>query len=113
MKKNSLFDLNRQLNALSVFRSILETDIVSSLQKLLNAVEKSSLDEQLLCYGAFSNALYRQGGNLSQFVKNFVLGDENFYLEKKLHREKIPSVIEESLQRELQLLKKLSALLEL
>lgn len=108
MKKNSLFDLNRQLNALSVFRSILETDIVSSLQKLLNAVEKSSLDEQLLCYGAFSNALYRQGGNLSQFVKNFVLGDENFYLEKKLHREKIPSVIEESLQREMQLLKKLS-----
>lgn len=55
---NTLFDLNRQLNALSVFRSILETDVVSSLQKLLYAIEKSSLDEQLSLYGAFSRAHY-------------------------------------------------------
>ncbi len=108
MRSNPVFDLNRQLNALSVFRSILETDTVSNLQKLLHAVEKSSLDEQLLYYGAFSKALYESGGNLSRFVLDFVLNDENFYLESKIHNRKTTISMEKCLMEELALLQRLS-----
>ena len=110
MERHDLFDLNRRLNALSVFRSILETDVVSSLQKLLYAVEKSSLDEQILCYGAFSKALYEQGGSLSQFVRDFALRDENLYLKKKLHRKAVNPAIQECFCRELEVLQNLAEL---
>ncbi len=105
---NTLFDLNRQLNALSVFRSILETDVVSSLQKLLYAIEKSSLDEQLNLYGAFSRALYEQGGNLTEFVKTFIIEDENFFLIKRLNNAIISRSIYECLDEELLVLQKLA-----
>lgn len=66
------------------FEGILETDVVSSLQKLLYAIEKSSLDEQLSLYGAFSKSpLYERGGNLTEFVKTFIIEDENFFLIKE------------------------------
>ncbi|MFR8518518.1 MAG: hypothetical protein ACLVC2_11635, partial [Emergencia timonensis] len=105
---NTLFDLNRQLNALSVFRSILETDVVSSLQKLLYAIEKSSLDEQLSLYGAFSRALYERGGNLTEFVKTFIIEDENFFLIKRLNNAIISRSIYECLDEELLVLQKLA-----
>ena len=105
---NNLFDLNRQLNALSVFRSILETDVVSSLQKLLYAIEKSSLDEQLTFYGAFSRALYEQGGDLTEFVKTFIIEDKNFFLIKRLNNAIISQSIYECLDEELTVLQKLA-----
>ena len=70
--KETCMKLNRQLNALSVFRSILETPVVSNLQKLLYAIEEGSIDEKLLRYGAFSKALYAEGGNFTVFVKDFI-----------------------------------------
>lgn len=39
-----------------------------ALQKLLYAIEKGSLDEQLSYYGAFSKALYEEGGDLSAYI---------------------------------------------
>lgn len=105
---NKLFNLNRTLNALSVFRSILETPVVSSLQKLLYAVEQGSIDEQLLTYGAFSKALYEEGGNLTEFVKNFVLDDENIYLTSRLHGKEISPAIKECADAELAILGQLA-----
>lgn len=108
--EQELFDLNRKLNALSVFRSILNTDIVSRLQKLLNAIEKGSVDEQISAYGAFSNALYKEGGNLTDFVKRFIEEDENFFLINRLNNAIISRSIYECLDEELAVLEKLSSL---
>lgn len=105
---NKLFKLNKQLNALSVFRSILETDVVSSLQKLLYAVEQGSLDEQLLSYGAFSKALYEKGGNLTAFIKDYIIKDENVYLMHKLNDDAVSPAIKECLDAELTILGELS-----
>jgi len=108
--ENELFDLNRKLNALSVFRSILGTEVVSSLQKLLYAIEKSSTADQLWYYGAFSKALYERGGSLSLFVKEFILEDQNLYLIKKTENEEVSHSIEECLSEELIVLQELANL---
>ena len=108
--ENELFDLNRKLNALSVFRSILGTEVVSSLQKLLYAIEKSSIADQLWYYGAFSKALYERGGSLSLFVKEFILEDQNLYLIKKTENEEVSHSIEECLSEELIVLQELANL---
>lgn len=105
---NKLFTLNRTLNALSVFRGILETPVVSNLQKLLYAVEQGSIDEQLLTYGAFSKALYEESGNLTGFVKQYVLNDENIYLTNTLYGKEISPVIRECATQELDALGQLA-----
>ena len=104
----NLFDLNRRLNALSVFRGILETPVVSSLQKLLYAIEKGSLDEQLSYYGAFSKALYEEGGDLSAFILAFIKEDENFFLIKRLKNAIISQSIYECLDEELVILQRVA-----
>ena len=101
---NKLFALNRSLNALSVFRSIIETPVVSNLQKLLYAVEQGSIDEQLLAYGAFSKALYTEGGNLTEVIRDFILNDENIYLHSSLVNKEISPVIAACVEAELEIL---------
>mgnify|MGYP000858038159 FL=1 len=108
--KNTLSDLNNKLNALSVFRSILETPVVSSLQKLLYAIENGSLESQLRCYGAFSSALYKEGGNLSQFIIEFIREDENFFMIKTTENAIISRTISNCLDEELSVLQELSDL---
>lgn len=78
--------------------------MVSSLQKLLYAIENSPLADQLFFYGAFSKALYDQGGDLSTFVRDFVLKDENQYVKSVSTNEKISNPIYECLNEELSVL---------
>lgn len=106
----SLQKLNRQLNALSVFRSILETDVVSSLQKLIYAIENGSADEQISAYGAFSAALYEEGGNLTEFIRNFMQKNENCVLRRSLCQKDIRPSVRHCLEAELSVLQKLSEL---
>lgn len=105
-----LLQLSNQLNALSVFRSILETPVVSSLQKLFYAIDKGSLEEQLFNYGAFTKALYEEGGDLTEFVKKFILEDENLFLRRQLAKEPVSQAIRQCLSEELSTLQKLSEL---
>jgi hypothetical protein len=84
--------------------------VVSSLQKLFNAIEKGSLDEQISCYGAFSNALYQAGGDLTEFVKTFIMEDQNFLVIKMLKKQKINESMNECLHAELEVLQQLATL---
>ena len=99
--KDSLQLLNRQLNALSVFRSILDTPVVSALQKLIYAISEGSADTQISACGAFSKALYEEGGNLSDFVCRYVSDDENVFLKANLSGRDICPAMTESMEADL------------
>ena len=108
--KDSLQLLNRQLNALSVFRSILDTPVVSALQKLIYAISEGSADTQISACGAFSKALYEEGGNLSDFVCRYVSDDENVFLKANLSGRDICPAMTESMEADLAVLQKLADL---
>ena len=108
--KDYLQLLNRQLNALSVFRSILDTPVVSALQELIYAISEGSVDTQISACGAFSKALYEEGGSLSDFVHRYVRNDENVYLQAKLSGLDICPAMTKSMQADLKTLQKLSDL---
>ncbi len=55
-KESELSRLNRRLNTLSIFRSILEDDVVGRLQALIDSIGTGSLEEQLRRYGDFTGA---------------------------------------------------------
>lgn len=60
-KESELSRLNRRLNTLSIFRSILEDDVVGRLQALIDSIGTGSLEEQLRRYGDFTGALFEAG----------------------------------------------------
>ena len=99
-----------RLNTLTIFRGIEESPIVHGLQDLLFAIEKLDLDAQLGCYSAFAEAVFSEGGDLSQAVKKIVLEDENFYIIDRAHGRAIAPCIEDCLKQELELLQEVSQL---
>ncbi|MGN0710248.1 MAG: ATP-binding protein [Anaerovoracaceae bacterium] len=100
-----LFKLNGKLNRLSVFRNILKTDVAASFRELISAIESGNLDMQLSCYGAFANAVYSHGGNLTDFVLSFLEVDENMFLVNNIDKTKpISDKISASAENELDVL---------
>ena len=86
----SVIKLSDNLGKLSVFRNILNTDVVIALRELL-----SSLDEldylaettfykgsYLSQYGELCRAIYDAGGDLGLFVLDFVRSGDDFYFRK-------------------------------
>ncbi len=83
-KESELSRLNRRLNTLSIFRSILEDDVVGRLQALIDSIGTGSLEEQLRRYGDFTGALFEAGGNITTYVRTFLQDDMNFYLRNNI-----------------------------
>ncbi|MFC2662192.1 MAG: hypothetical protein ACFNYI_03485, partial [Eubacterium sp.] len=105
----NLETLRFQINALSVFRSILDTPTVSALQKLLYAVENGSLDDQITQTGAFSSALFISAdGDLGKFTQNFIENDQNIYLKKNVTGEEISPELRAAAMRDLKILQNVS-----
>ncbi len=106
---HQLETLRFQINALSVFRSILDTPTVSSLQKLLYAVENGSLDEQIAQIGAFSSALFISAdGDLGRFVRDYIENDLNVYTRKRTTDSEIPQELRRAAARDLGILQNLA-----
>lgn len=103
-------NLYHQLNALSIFRGISEEPVIAGLQDLLFSIEQLDLDAQLGCYGAFTQAVFEEGGNLSLAIERIVLEDENFYIVGKAKGQQMDPAIEEALEAELSLLQQVSQL---
>ena len=106
----SLNRLYHRLNALSIFRGITEEPVVCGLQDLLFAVDQLDLDAQLGCWGAFTEAVFEEGGNLSEAIRRIVLEDENFYVVGCARGQKMSAPIKAALEEELALMQELSQL---
>lgn len=110
MNESTLHKLYHRLNALTVFRGISEEPVISGLEDLLFAVEQLDLDAQLGCWGAFAEAVFEEGGDLSEAICRIVLEDENFYIVGRARGQKMSPAIEEALEAELTLLQEVSQL---
>lgn len=105
----NLETLRFQINALSVFRSILDTPTVSALQKLLYAVENGSLDDQITQTGAFSSALFISAdGDLGKFIRDYVENDQNVFLRKIITQQEIPQELRNAAMRDLETLQNIT-----
>ena len=110
MNESTLHTLYHRLNALTVFRGIAEEPVLCGLEDLLFAVEQLDLDAQLGCWGAFAQAVFEEGGDLSEAIRRIALEDENFYIVGRARGQQISPAIEEALEAELSLLQEISQL---
>ena len=110
MNKPNLHTLYHRLNALTVLRGISEEPVICGLEDLLFAMEQLDLDAQLGCWGAFTQAVFEEGGDLSEAICRIVLEDENFYIIGCARGQQMAPQIEAALEEELSLMQEIAGL---
>ena len=107
--KKKLAELNIKLSALSIFRDLLRDPVIAAFQNLMAALEDKELLQQVHAYGEFVSCLYQKESNLSTYIRNLILNDENFYVKEKAAETPVSQTVETALKKELDTLEKLSA----
>lgn len=107
--KKKLAELNIKLSALSIFRDLLRDPVIAAFQNLMAALEDKELLQQVYAYGEFVSCLYQKESNLSTYIRNLILNDENFYVKEKAGEAPVSQTVETALKKELDTLEKLSA----
>ena len=100
-------DLGLGLSSLAVFRALLSDPVICRLHKLLTA----SGEEGVWLYGDFVSALYETGfESLADYVADVVGDNENPYIRAIGKGVKPGSAMEQTVQRELELLQAVAEL---
>ncbi len=100
----SLTSLCDRLDSMSLFRHLLDTDVISGLRKLIGTIENENPKDVYRLWGSFASSLYGEGGDLGLFLKESVLDSKNAYIDRKLSGGPITPSMEECLSSELNLL---------
>ncbi len=96
--------------SLAVFRNVVKHKTVEKLLKLLSDISDKTADMKCLIneYSEFASELYNYSDNLTRFILDIVLEDENIYMLKKGVGEEISPLLEERLASELIILENLA-----
>lgn len=105
---HSLPLLSVQLRSLVVFRNILSDPVISRLQVLLDA-DTSDTASCVDAYCDFAAALFARGDDLSAYLLNLIMEDENIYMLQSCGSTPVSPFLAECLTHELALLQQLGA----
>lgn len=100
------YSLSVRLRGLVIFRKLLEDAVIINLTRLLESDEHAAISY----YALFIEALYGKADNLSDYLLNLVLQDENLYMLRAAGKQSISPLLEECLEHELLLLEEVSCL---
>ncbi len=99
------YSLCVRLRGMVIFRRLLEDAVLSNLVRLLEA---ACAHDGISYYAAFAAALYEKSDNLSDYLLDLVLRDENIYMHKAAGQEPVSPLLRECLEQELRLLEEVS-----
>lgn len=105
-----LNDLHGRLNSLVIFRNILNSRTMQSLDRLFERLSENDIIEQIKAYSNFVSNLYRHHNDLSSYILTLILEDENIYMLQKAQHIEISSKIQDCLLNELSSLQQISLL---
>ncbi len=101
---NKLSELKTGLLTLTIFREMLEDQVIAGLLAFLDKNDVSS-------YADFVAKLYNaNGGNISEYVREITGNSENVYVKTVGKGEKVPAYLDEALRAELKTLQTVSDL---
>ena len=114
MTNKELYDLSIKLHSLTIFKSLKDNDVISTLMKYLDVKESSEIEnvgKLVELYSEFVSGLFAQGdGNLANYIKTIVLDDENVYVKLVGLKKNISKSMKTCLDRELDILQKVATL---
>lgn len=100
--------LSVQLRSLVVFRNILSDPVISRLQILLDA-DPADTAAAVNAYCDFAAALFARGDDLSAYLLNLIMEDENIYMLQSCGSTPVSPFLAECLTHELAFLQQLGA----
>lgn len=101
--------LNLKLHALTIFRGILQDTVMQKLLLLLDCKGKSQV-EQVNLYADFTAELYSKNDNLTRYVLNLILEDENVIMLRYAQGMSVDGHLNDCLQQELATLQQVGTL---
>ncbi len=104
-----LSELSLRMHALSVFRSLLEDEVIYNLLTFIDVREVNERTA-VSAYSEFVSSLYSVGGDLSAHIKTLVYNDENVYIRAVGSKKEIPEYMDEAVKAELSTLSSLASL---
>lgn len=104
---SKLYSLGVRLRTMVIFRNLLKDEVLSNLALLLESDNPTSCVTE---YALFVAALYEKGDNLSDYLLDAVLTDENLYMLRAAQKKDISPLLKECLEQELKLLQEVSLL---
>lgn len=102
-------EMVQKMHSLVVFRSIWQDEVFFRFAEMVQAVWDGA-EHAVDAYAAFVSALYAKGDNWSEYLLNFVLRDENFYMLQKAEGKEVGAVVEQAVFNELDIMSELSAI---
>lgn len=106
MQTDTIQKLYNELCFSTVFLGVTKKPLFKALETY---VKSETAEEKYRAYSALVAEIYAQGGSLSECVKKCVFEDENVYVKAVARKESIPACIQQSVERELAVFGKLSA----
>ncbi|MBE6861786.1 MAG: ATP-binding protein [Ruminococcus sp.] len=104
-----LTELCRMRDSLVIFRSLGKDKVISNLMYLIGS-DTEKIENFLTDYSDFTEALYRNGVNLSEYLLKAVLESENMYIQQTASGKTPDPLLQECLIHELMFFQELSRL---
>lgn len=106
--KKKFNQLRLQIDSLTVFSNIKKDDVISKFQRLLNSLcEKENNTVGL--YSDFVSALYPHTSCFTEYVKNLVIQDDNFYVKDTAAGRHMSNEVKTAAEHELSLLQEMAS----
>ena len=107
MSAIDFYKLKLELSSVSVFRNVVNSDVMTSFR---NFLESESLSYKLSFYAEFVNSLAYYNGCFSAFLKKALGEDENSYITRVASKKEIPGCIAFNMSKELEIFTLLSSI---
>ncbi|MHB1314484.1 MAG: ATP-binding protein [Christensenellales bacterium] len=95
--------INLKLHSLVIFRNLLYDPVIEKLSGLLSCLDKSQI-EKVNGYASFASVLFLRNDNLTAYVLDKILEDENIYCLKRAQNLPVDSALKACLKNELAIL---------
>lgn len=109
MKKRA-HQLKLQIDSLTVFAQIKEDEVIKRLRALLDAVSGKTGDESVRLYSEFVAALYPHTMSLTEYVKNLMIQDDNFYVKGRASGRQADAEMLDAVDAEIDILQQIAAI---
>ena len=98
----------KRVKALVIFRGLYSDAVFSSFVKAIDSSVSGDTDKAVSDYCEFASNLYEKGDDLTEYILNITLQDENIYTFRRGEGSKTGMMLDECLANELMVLEELS-----
>lgn len=107
----TLEKLRLRLCAVTVFKGVTQSEVLSCFLRLLESICQNSPDDRKVSlYAEFTAALYAHGCDLGEYLKTCICEDENIYITLAAAKKPVLKVISDCALAELELFSNISAI---